>query len=673
MQHRFLLIPLLFLLSIVSAGAAEPSRTTYNLNGDWRFYHASQLDISDADHIALPHTWQNALGSYGNGSSAANYIRTLNIPREWMGKRLFLRFGGVQSVAGVFVNGSFAGSHKGGFTAFTVEITNFVRYGTENFIRVVVSNDVRSDVLPISSDMDLTAGIYRDVELVVTPRNMISLSHLGSEGVFVVQESVDKERVSGYVRCYISASSHAHLDLTVRIIGTDGYEIENLTQRISKLSDEGYVDIPFSVDNPALWSPKSPSMYRFEIGLNDGKNSDAVIVETGFRKVAFNADKRLCINGEPQEIRGVNFAHDRMGYGMAISQYALEEDYATMRDMGINALRSLSGPHSQSIYNWCDRDGVLAWVDMPFTRSEAAFSDICYYPIEEFHRNGTDQLAEIIAQNYNHPSVVLWGLFSLVWQQGDSVIDYIKVLNHKAHQLDPSRPTMGCSNMDGDINFITDAVALRQTVGWQKGLADDVAVWCRQLASKREWRTYNFAVCYGEEGASEHNTERIVRAQRGTRNLPARRQTYMHERYWSIIDSMGDFWGVWLNSMFDYASSRRPYHLNRTGMVDYDHRTKKDAYYLYRAVWNDNAPTLHIAEGDWQSRTDTLQHFTVYSSVGEPLLLVNGDSVTMRRTSRGIYRADSVVVKGRATIEAVDSTATHRHKIDINCGGLLSL
>ena len=673
MQHRFLLIPLLFLLSIVSASAAEPSRTTYNLNGDWRFYHASQLDISDADHIALPHTWQNALGSYGNGSSAANYIRTLNIPREWMGKRLFLRFGGVQSVAGVFVNGSFAGAHKGGFTAFTVEITNFVRYGTENFIRVVVSNDVRSDVLPISSDMDLTAGIYRDVELVVTPRNMISLSHLGSEGVFVVQESVDKERVSGYVRCYISASSHAHLDLTVRIIGTDGYEIENLTQRISKLSDEGYVDIPFSVDNPELWSPKSPSMYRFEIGLNDGKNSDAVTVETGFRKVAFNADKRLCINGEPQKIRGVNFAHDRMGYGMAISQYALEEDYATMRDMGINALRSLSGPHSQSIYNWCDRDGVLAWVDMPFTRSEAAFSDICYYPIEEFHRNGTDQLAEIIAQNYNHPSVVLWGLFSLVWQQGDSVIDYIKVLNHKAHQLDPSRPTMGCSNMDGDINFITDAVALRQTVGWQKGLADDVAVWCRQLASKREWRTYNFAVCYGEEGASEHNTERIVRAQRGTRNLPARRQTYMHERYWSIIDSMGDFWGVWLNSMFDYASSRRPYHLNRTGMVDYDHRTKKDAYYLYRAVWNDNAPTLHIAEGDWQSRTDTLQHFTVYSSVGEPLLLVNGDSVTMRRTSRGIYRADSVVVKGRATIEAVDSTATHRHKIDINCGGLLSL
>ena len=673
MRYRFLIIPLLFILSALSAWASEPSRITYNLDRDWRFYHASQLDISDADYISLPHTWQNALGSYGSGSSAANYIRTLNIPREWMGKRLFLRFGGVQSVAGVFVNGSFAGAHKGGFTAFTVEITNVVRYGAENFIRVVVSNDMRSDVLPISSDMDLTAGIYRGVELVVTPRNMISLEHLGTEGVFVVQESVTKESASGYVRCYISAQNNTHFDLAVRIVGDDGYEIETLTQRISKLGDENYVDIPFSVASPKLWSPTSPAMYRFEVSLNDGKNSDSVVVNTGFRKVTFNTDKRLCINGVPQVIKGVNLAHDRMGYGMAISHNDLEEDYAMLRDMGANALRSLSGPHAQALYDWCDKDGVLAWVDMPFTRSEAAFADICYYPIEEFHRNGTDQLAEIIAQNYNHPSVVMWGLFSLVWQQGDSVIDYIKELNNRAHELDPTRPTVGCSNMDGEINFITDGVALRQNVGWQKGMAEDVVVWCRQLAAKREWRAYNFGVCYGEEGASEHNTERIVRAQRGTRNLPARRQTYMHEHYWSIIDTMGDFWGVWLNTMFDYASSRRPYHLNRSGMVGYDHNTKKDAYYLYRAVWNDNDPTLHIAEGEWQSRTDTLQHFTVYSSVGEPLLLVNGDSIAMTRSARGIYRADSVVVKGRATIEAVDSTATHRHKIDINCGSLLLL
>ena len=670
MRYRFLLSIILFVLSVVSASADAPMRKVYNINDNWRFYHSEQLDNSNVDYISLPHTWQAELGSYGKGSSMANYTRTLSIPQEWMGRRLFLRFEGVQSVARVFVNGAYVGGHKGGFTAFTLEITENIRFGAENYIRVVVGNAMRSDVLPVSTDMDLTAGIFRDVELVVAPRNMISMEHYGSEGIFVVQQSVDKELVKGFVRSYISAQPHSHLDLSVRIVGPDGYEIMTNTTRIGK-HEESYVDTPFEIHAPQLWSPKSPALYRVEVSLGDDKYSDAVVVETGFREVSLNGANDLCINGEAVAVRGVNLSHDRMGYGMAISDRSLGEDYAILSDMGATALRSLSGPHSSELYDWCDRDGRLVWIDMPFTRSEAAFSDICYYPVEEFHANGREQLAEIIAQNFNHPSVVMWGLFSLVWQHGDSVIEYVKELNELAHKIDPTRLTAGCSNTDGDINFITDIAVLRQNVGWQKGQADDVAVWCRQLASKREWRTAHFGVCYGEEGATEHTAERITRAQRGTRYLPARRQTYMHERYHTIIDSMGNFCGVWLNNMFDYASARRPYSLNRSGLVEYDHSTKKDAYYLYRAVWNESVPTLHIADGEWTQRADTLQNFTIYSSVGTPALLVNGDSVNVRRTTQGIYHADSVVIRGRATIEAVDSTGAYRHKVDIRCGSML--
>ena len=670
MRYRFLLSIILFVLSVVSASADAPMRKVYNINDNWRFYHSEQLDNSNVDYISLPHTWQAELGSYGKGSSMANYTRTLSIPQEWMGRRLFLRFEGVQSVARVFVNGAYVGGHKGGFTAFTLEITENIRFGAENYIRVVVGNAMRSDVLPVSTDMDLTAGIFRDVELVVAPRNMISMEHYGSEGIFVVQQSVDKEFVKGFVRSYISVLPHSHLDLSVRIVGPDGYEIMTNTTRIGK-HEESYVDTPFEIHAPQLWSPKSPALYRVEVSLGDDKYSDAVVVETGFREVSLNGANDLCINGEAVAVRGVNLSHDRMGYGMAISDRSLGEDYAILSDMGATALRSLSGPHSSELYDWCDRDGRLVWIDMPFTRSEAAFSDICYYPVEEFHANGREQLAEIIAQNFNHPSVVMWGLFSLVWQHGDSVIEYVKELNELAHKIDPTRLTAGCSNTDGDINFITDIAVLRQNVGWQKGQADDVAVWCRQLASKREWRTAHFGVCYGEEGATEHTAERITRAQRGTRYLPARRQTYMHERYHTIIDSMGNFCGVWLNNMFDYASSRRPYSLNRSGLVEYDHRTKKDAFYLYRAVWNDTVPTLHIADGEWIQRADTLQNFMVFSSVGAPALLVNGDSVMLRRGAKGIYHADSVVIKGHATIEAIDSTGAYRHKVDIRCGSML--
>ena len=670
MRYRFLLFIILFALSVVSVAADAPSRKVYNINDNWRFYHSEQLDNSNVDYISLPHTWQAELGSYGKGSSMANYTRTLSIPQEWKGRRLFLRFEGVQSVARVFVNGAYIGGHKGGFTAFTLEITENIRFGAENYIRVIVGNAVRSDVLPVSTDMDLTAGIFRDVELVVAPRNMISMEHYGSEGVFVVQQSVSKEAVTGFVRSYISALPHSHLDLSVRIVGPDGYEIATNTTRISK-NEEGYVDTPFEIHDPQLWSPKSPALYRVEVSLGDDKYSDAVAVKTGFRAVSLNDANDLCINGEAVAVRGVNLPHDRMGYGMALSDRSLGEDYSILSDMGATALRSLSGPHSSELYDWCDRDGRLVWIDMPFTRSEAAFSDICYYPVEEFHANGREQLAEIIAQNFNHPSVIMWGLFSLVWQHGDSVLEYVDELNELAHKIDPTRLTAGCSNTDGDINFITDMTVLRQNVGWQKGQADDVAVWCRQLASKREWRTAHFGVCYGEEGATEHNAERITRAQRGTRYLPARRQTYMHERYHTIIDSMGNFCGVWLNNMFDYASARRPYSLNRSGLVEYDHRTKKDAYYLYRAVWNESVPTLHIADGEWTQRADTLQNFTIYSSVGTPALLVNGDSVNVRRTTQGIYHADSVVIRGRATIEAVDSTGAYRHKVDIRCGSML--
>ena len=664
MRYRFLLFIILFALSVVSVAADAPSRKVYNINDNWRFYHSEQLDNSNVDYISLPHTWQAELGSYGKGSSMANYTRTLSIPQEWKGRRLFLRFEGVQSVARVFVNGAYIGGHKGGFTAFTLEITENIRFGAENYIRVIVGNAVRSDVLPVSTDMDLTAGIFRDVELVVAPRNMISMEHYGSEGVFVVQQSVSKEAVTGFVRSYISALPHSHLDLSVRIVGPDGYEIATNTTRISK-NEEGYVDTPFEIHDPQLWSPKSPALYRVEVSLGDDKYSDAVAVKTGFRAVSLNDANDLCINGEAVAVRGVNLPHDRMGYGMALSDRSLGEDYSILSDMGATALRSLSGPHSSELYDWCDRDGRLVWIDMPFTRSEAAFSDICYYPVEEFHANGREQLAEIIAQNFNHPSVIMWGLFSLVWQHGDSVLEYVDELNELAHKIDPTRLTAGCSNTDGDINFITDMTVLRQNVGWQKGQADDVAVWCRQLASKREWRTAHFGVCYGEEGATEHNAERITRAQRGTRYLPARRQTYMHERYHTIIDSMGNFCGVWLNNMFDYASARRAYGMNYAGLVEYNHADKKDAYYLYRARWNGAAPTLHIADKGWCDRRDTLQSVDVYSSVGEPVMLVDGDTIPVRRVGEAHYRADSVVVHGTKTIRATDVSGRYNDSATI--------
>jgi beta-galactosidase len=244
-------------------------------------------------------------------------------------------------------------------------------------------------------------------------------------------------------------------------------------------------------------------------------------------------------------------------------------------------------------------------------------------------------------------------------------LDYVGELNELAHTLDSSRPTVCCSNSDGAINFITDLAVLRQNVGWMKGSIEDVDIWCEQLSSNKSWSSLHCGVAYGEAGVRGHNTERVERASRDTRHLPERRQTDMHERYIEQIDEAGIFWGVWLDNMFDHASTRRAYGMNMAGMVEYNHTNKKDAYYLYRARWNSAEPTLHIADKEWRERRDTLQTVDVYSSVGEPVMLIDGDTIPVRRVGEAHYRADSVVVHGVKTIRATDASGRYNDSATI--------
>ena len=642
-------------ISVNALRAEQPTRSIVELNDHWQIFSADDFDSDDAGYVSLPHTWNPAASEGGFKHDTYNYLRSLYVSRDEADKRLFLRFGGAQSVATLFVNGRYVGEHRGGYTAFCFEITDYVMPG-ENLVRVEVSNERRSDTLPTSSDADLAGGLYRGVELICTPRNAISPLHYASEGLFVEQRHTTPEQASGVVRVYLSAADHAHLSLQLRIVDPWGYEVSSRTVRVAKYNETSGVEISYDIPNPELWSPSNAVLYRYEVSLLEGGVcQDRVTVATGLRSISVNDSNRLCINGEEVDVRGVGLGHDRDGYGTAITQQMLLEDYARVKDMGANAIRSLWGPHVDALYDRTDSDGVVVWIDVPFTRSPLSLADVCYYPSVAFRDNGFEQLREIIAQNYNHPSVVMWGLFSLVSQRGDDPVSYVEELNALAHKLDNSRLTVGCSNADGAINFITDLIVFRQNVGWSKGHPDDVSVWCRQLASNKLWGQLHFGVCYGEEGVRNHFSERIERSTRGERRLPERRQSYLHERYIANISESGIFWGVWLETMFDYASSRRAYGINHSGVVDYDHREAKDAYYLYRALWNEESPTLHITNKAWRDRRDTLQYIDVYCSEGAtPLLLRGEDTLSMRRVAPAQWRADSVVVRGDVEVRAVD-------------------
>lgn len=635
-------------LLLLAACASVQAREVFPLNEGWRFFFKSENSSDNARHVTLPHTWNTDTGACGYFlETTANYQNDMYVPAKWASKRLFVKFYGVQNVADLFVNGYHVGAHRGGSTAFTFEITDKIRFGEDNALLVVVSNNSRDDVLPASTDMNLYGGIYREAELILTGKTAVSPLHLGSEGVLVRQNSVTSALVEGEAEIYLTSAGESTCMLTLDITAPDGRKV--FTKRQKTRLDGRPVVIPFSIADPQLWSPSSPALYRVTASIGEETVTDSVTVRTGFRNIQVTTAGGLTINGERIPVHGVTLYHDNAISGGAVLAQDYDADLQQIRDLGANALRSAVMPHAQYLYDRCDEQGLLVWVDSPLHRS-SFLGDVAYFATPQFEQNGIQQLQEIIAQNYNHPSVVMWGIFSRLWMRGDDVTPYLRRLNDTAHAMDRSRPTVACSDQNGGLNFITDLIVWRQDVGWRKGSTDDVAVWRNQL--QKNWSNLRSGVCYGGSGFIGHKSYTAQTAPRSNW-MPEERQTRFHEEYVKNLQNDSLFWGTWINNMFDYGSARRPYGINGEGLVTIDRRERKDAYYLYRALWNERKPTLHIVDKRRSLRDRNRQAFSVYSSVGAPTLFVGADTVAMTQYAACQYRSDSVEIQGIVQVKAV--------------------
>ena len=633
---------LLYIAFIVGVVSTVSAREIYSLNSGWKFFYAEENSSDNAREIALPHTW-NLDAFVGNGTylqTSANYQRTLFVPAEWKGKRVFLRFHGVQSVADVFVNGRHIGEHYGGYTAFAFEITDKVSYGYNNALLVAVSNAMRNDVLPTSAEENRYGGIYRDVELIVTEKTTVSPLYYGTEGIMVHQTEVSKERVSGKVDIALLGKKDSSHNVAVDFLAPDGYV--SLSKTVKAKIDDNLLSVPFTIENAELWSLGSPRLYTVRVTIGD----EAVEVKTGFRKIEVTAEKKFTINGRRVRVRGVLLGHDRMPKGNAVSKAEINSDLALVREMGANAVRSMVGPHSQHLYNECDRLGMVAWVDFPFVRAPF-LSDIPYYSTPRFEMNGVQQLHEIVLQNINHPSVAMWGVFSMLRGNSKQQMDYIRKLNSTAKKLDATRPTVAMSNQDGEINFITDLIVWQQAVGWQSGEITDLDLW--QGALRTSWNHLRQAVCYGESSNGVRFSSATAVGCNNSVAAKARQQRF-HEGYSHLVDE-DLFWGVWLNSMFDMGSARYVRGVRNSGVVAGDHKSRKNLFYLYKSQWNRRQPTLHITDKERTIRAEEKQVLTVYSSLGRPALTINGDTVACENVARTIYRTDTLQLKGANSIK----------------------
>ncbi|MDY3978894.1 MAG: glycoside hydrolase family 2 TIM barrel-domain containing protein [Tidjanibacter sp.] len=649
---KYSILQLFALFGVLSIASA---RETYNINREWKFY---TYDENSTSIVNLPHQWnQDALGGradYFRG--VGNYMRYIDLRPEWSNKRIYIRFGGVNLVADLLVNGRYVGRHEGGSGAFAFDITNFVRFDGRDLIWVIVSNAPRIDVMPTAGNEISYGGIYRDVEIIITQPTTISVDDYASDGVAIVSKSVSAQKVEGEVQVKVDSRSSGNATVQATILQPDGSTVLTGTAKVRLQEDKtAMATIPFEIANPKLWDGiNNPYLYTFKVSLlSGGKEQDAVELQSGFRYYEVSTDGGFRLNGRPYPIHGVLLHRDRPLSGTAVDERDLAEDIGILREMGANAVRVVGGEHHRAFYSLCDRYGIIVINDLPFVGT-TTLNGKGFFNTEGFRRNGKEQLREMIMQLYNHPSVMVWNLFSELETKGESAIGYIKELNSLAKELDHNRFTSGWSNQDGEINFITDLIVWSHTFGWMDGLPSDITVWQEQMHSTPSWSTFKSAVSYKCGGSIFHQSDVLGKPIAAGAWHPERWQTYFHETYIDALRADSLFWGTFVDCLFDYGSVSSSHQTtNDMGVVSFNRQVRKDAFYRYKAEWNTDQKFLQIAEKRWALRTDTLQNIKVYSNLPQVDIYINGEKSDRVSGLNGVFRCDSVVLhRGRNLIEA---------------------
>ena len=636
-QKKSMLVVRLMALLALSLITVESyaDRHVVCLNENWSFRFSHQVNKGTARRVDLPHTWnaQDALsGKVDYKRGIGNYEKRIFIKPEYQGKRLFLRFEGVNTVASVFVNRKYAGEHRGGYGAFVIEITDKVDYGKENSVLVRVNNAEQLDIMPLVGDFNMYGGIYRDVNLIVTENVCISPLDYASSGVKLIQDSVSNEyaKVRNVIQLSNGRNADSKLDLSV-VVKEGDKTVKSFSSSVVVPAGKNIThEIPMEFNKPHLWNGmEDPFMYRVEVSIKEnGKILDIVSQNMGLRYYNVDPEKGFFLNGKHLQLKGVCRHQDRAEIGNALRKEHHDEDLAIMLDMGVNAVRLAHYPQDEYFYDLMDRHGLIVWAEIPFV-GPGGYEDKGFVDSEMFKENGKQQLIEMIRQHYNHPSICFWGLFNELKEYGDNPIEYIKELNEVAHKEDPTRPTTSASNQGGAINYITDVIAWNRYDGWYGGNPGTLGAWLDDLKKKNP----NIKVGISEYGAGAsiyHQQEELKQPNPSGWWHPENWQTYYHIENWKIISSRPFLWGSFVWNIFDFGAAHRTEGdrpgINDKGLVTFDRKVRKDAFYFYKANWNKSEPVLYIAGKRCDRRSSNVQTIMAFTNQPEVELFVNGKS-----------------------------------------------
>ena len=626
LQSSRLVSVVLFMLYGMSMFA---QRQDILLNNDWNFRFSHQVQKGTEVRVDLPHTWnaQDALsGKIDYKRGIGNYEKNLFIRPEWKGKRLFIRFEGVNNIADVFINRRHIGEHRGGYGAFIFEITGKVEYGKENSILVRVNNGEQLDIMPLVGDFNFYGGIYRDVHLLITDETCISPLDYASPGVRLIQDSVSHRyaKVRAIVDLSNGSSGNQEVELNVRLL--DGQRVVKEGTKNVNLSGNEVMqqELTFEIDQPHLWNGRQdPFLYQAEVTLfRNGQMVDRVTQPLGLRFYRIDPDKGFFLNGKHLPLQGVCRHQDRSEVGNALRPQHHEEDVALMLEMGVNAVRLAHYPQATYFYDLMDKNGIIVWAEIPFV-GPGGYNDKGFVDLPAFRANGKEQLKELIRQHYNHLSICVWGLFNELTELGDNPVEYIKELNVLAHQEDTTRPTTSASNQMGDL------IAWNRYDGWYGGTPADLGKWLDRM--HKDHPEICIAISeYGAGASIYHQQDSLVKTVPTSWWHPENWQTYYHIENWKTISSRPYVWGSFVWNMFDFGAAHRTEGdrpgINDKGLVTFDRKVRKDAFYFYKANWNREEPMLYLTGKRNTVRTQRLQTITAFTNLSGAELFVNGKS-----------------------------------------------
>ena len=644
-------------------------RESQSLNQNWKFAKTAEIpaELPEGwESVSLPHTYNAADGQDGGNDyyrGPAVYVRTLRTPEDSKNKEFYLECLGAAMTAEVFLNGTRLSRHEGGFSTFRVRLTEALRpMGCDNLLAIRVDNSENDRVYPQKADFTFYGGLYRDVNLITVPQAHFALIPDGTPGIHVISE-VDLAHRSAAVQVDVQTEGVADGEtVELRIFGADDEDSQHAggaaCQTVRAAVRDNHARGSFHLDPVRLWEGLAdPYLYTAEaVLISEGEAGDeesvldAVGTRFGVRSFRVDPVKGFFLNGRPYPLRGVSRHQDRLGVGNAITPAMMEEDMAVIRDIGANSLRLAHYQQAQAFYDLCDENGILVWAEIPFITKF----------MEKGIQNTLDQMRELITQSSNHPSIYCWGLSNEITASSpvtEELMENHRMLQKLCHEMDPTRPTVMAHafmlEKDSPLIGIADLGCYNLYFGWYLGELDQNDSFLDEYHSLYPERAIGLAE-YGADANIQFHAEHPTQG-----DYSEEFQCLYHEHLVRMIQDRPYLWTTYVWNLFDFAADGRDEGgkrgQNQKGLVEFDHKTRKDAFYLYKAVWS-REPFVHLCGKRFVNRAGEATRVRVYTNQ-ERVTLYDGTRIVARKERQdaaqpGVFLFD-VPLHGEMHLSAV--------------------